>query len=75
MWLRTPDSDLQNSVLTVERILSHSISDSERKEIEQPDIYSLGVKLEQMVEQILKTRGFSTERRLKLKGESGATHE
>src|SRR6266516_5777072 len=55
--------------------LSHSISDFERREIEQPDIYSLGVKLEQMVEQILKTRGFSTERRLKLKGESGATHE
>jgi hypothetical protein len=55
--------------------LWHSILDSERREIEQPDIYSLGVKLEQMVEQILKTRGFSTERRLKLKGESGATHE
>jgi hypothetical protein len=28
-----------------------------------------------MVEQILKTKGFSTERRLKLTGESGATHE
>ena len=28
-----------------------------------------------MVEQILKTKGFSIERRLKLTGESGATHE
>jgi DNA-directed RNA polymerase subunit M/transcription elongation factor TFIIS len=55
--------------------LWYTINDSERREIEQPNIYSLGVKLEQMVEQILKTRGFSTERRLKLTGESGATHE
>jgi hypothetical protein len=55
--------------------LWYAINDSERREIEQPNIYSLGVKLEQMVEQILKTKGFSTERRLKLTGESGATHE
>ncbi|MGB6671742.1 MAG: hypothetical protein WBE34_04845 [Candidatus Nitrosopolaris sp.] len=38
-------------------------------------IYSLGVKLEQMVEQIMKNKGFSTERRIKLRGKSGATHE
>jgi hypothetical protein len=55
--------------------LWYAINDSERREIEPPNIYSLGVKLEQMVEQILKTKGFSTERRLKLTGESGATHE
>ena len=53
----------------------YTINDSERREIEQPNIYSLGVKLEQMVEQILKTKGFSIESRLKLTGESAATHE
>lgn len=41
----------------------------------QTAIYSLGVKLEQMVEQIMKNKRFSTERRIKLSGESGATHE
>jgi Holliday junction resolvase len=41
----------------------------------QTGIYTLGVKLEQMVEEILKNKGFSTERRIKLRGESGATHE
>jgi Restriction endonuclease/zinc-ribbon domain len=41
----------------------------------QTAIYSLGVKLEQMVEQIMKNKGFSTEMRIKLRGESGATHE
>jgi len=28
-----------------------------------------------MVEQSMKNKGFSTERRIKLRGESGATHE
>jgi Holliday junction resolvase len=41
----------------------------------QTAIYSLGVKLEQMVEQIIKNKGFSTERRIKLRGESGTLHE
>jgi hypothetical protein len=35
-----------------------------------PAIYSLGVKLEQMVEQIMKNKGFSTDRRIKLRGQS-----
>jgi hypothetical protein len=41
----------------------------------QPAIYSLGVKLEQMVEEIMKNKGFSTERRKKLRGQSSAQHE
>jgi hypothetical protein len=41
----------------------------------QTAIYSLGVKLEQMVEQIMKNKGFSTERRIKLRGQSGVLHE
>jgi predicted amidophosphoribosyltransferase len=41
----------------------------------QTAIYSLGVKLEQMVEQIMKNKGFSTERRIKLRGQSGIFHE
>jgi hypothetical protein len=41
----------------------------------QTSIYSLGVKLEQMVEQIMKNKGFSTERRVKLRGQSGILHE
>ncbi len=41
----------------------------------QNTIYSLGVKLEQMVEQIMKNKGFSTERRIKLRGQSGIFHE
>ena len=41
----------------------------------QTAIYSLGVKLEQMVEQIIKNKGFSTERRIKLRGQSGILHE
>ena len=38
-------------------------------------IHNLGVKLEELVEKILKNKGFSTQRRLKLKGRSGALHE
>ena len=41
----------------------------------QTAIYALGVKLEQMVEQIIKNKGFSTERRIKLRGQSGILHE
>jgi hypothetical protein len=41
----------------------------------QTAIYSLGVKLEQMVEQIMGNKGFSTERRIKLRGQSGILHE
>lgn len=41
----------------------------------QTAIYSLGVKLEQMVEQIIKNKGFSTERRIKLRGQSGSFNE
>ena len=41
----------------------------------EPDIYSLGVKLEQMVEQIMKNKGFSTDRRIKLRGQSGTFNQ
>jgi hypothetical protein len=38
-------------------------------------IYSLGIKLEQMFEGILKSRGFTTTRRKRLEGKSGTFHE
>ncbi len=38
-------------------------------------IYDLGLQLEEVVEQILKKRDFSTQRRLKLKGRSGSLSE
>ncbi len=38
-------------------------------------IYNLGIQLEEVVEQILKKRDFSTQRRLKLKGRSGSLSE
>lgn len=38
-------------------------------------IYSLGIKLEQMFDEILKAKGFDTTRRKKLEGKSGTFHE
>lgn len=37
--------------------------------------HNLGIKLEEAIDTILKNKGFSTQRRLKLKGRSGAFHE
>lgn len=42
---------------------------------ENNSIYDLGVQLEEVVEQILMKRNFSTQRRLKLKGRSGSLSE
>jgi hypothetical protein len=44
-------------------------------EVSKNMVYALGVKLEQMVEQILSRRGFETSRRERLKGVTGAIHE
>jgi Holliday junction resolvase-like predicted endonuclease len=46
-------------------------------EMELPNqtIHSLGIKLEEMVEQILMSRGYATKTRQKLEGTSGAFHE
>ncbi len=38
-------------------------------------VYNLGVKLEELVEKILKNKEYSTRRRLRLRGKSGALHE
>lgn len=38
-------------------------------------VHSLGVKLEELVEKILKNKEYSTQRRQKLRGRSGALHE
>lgn len=38
-------------------------------------VHSLGVKLEELVERILKNKEYSTQRRQKLRGRSGALHE
>jgi hypothetical protein len=38
-------------------------------------VYSLGVKLEELVEKILKNKDYTTQRRQKLRGRSGALHE
>ena len=38
-------------------------------------VYTLGVRLEQMVEQILRNKGFETLSRQKLRGKSGAINE
>jgi Restriction endonuclease len=40
-----------------------------------PTIYIQGLRLEDMVEQLLKKKGFETSKREKLRGRSGATHE
>lgn len=50
----------------------------EEEVVEKEDvssIYDLGVNLEEVVEQILKKRGFSTKRRLKLRGRSNSLSE
>lgn len=57
-----------------------NISENKDLEIENGQqkyttIHNLGIKLEEVIETILKHRGFSTQRRLKLKGISGALHE
>jgi len=55
---------------------SDALSKSEvEMELPNQTIHSLGVKLEEMVEQILKARGYSTKTRQKLEGNSGALHE
>jgi hypothetical protein len=46
-----------------------------RGEFQEQTIHSLGIKLEETVEQILKKRGYTTEMRQKLEGNSGALHE
>ncbi|HZA70782.1 MAG TPA: hypothetical protein VE548_13890 [Nitrososphaeraceae archaeon] len=40
-----------------------------------PTIYIQGLRLEDMIEQLLKKKGFKTSKREKLRGRSGATHE
>jgi Holliday junction resolvase len=57
--------------------LSNTFEEQKEEAVQtgQTAIYSLGVKLEQMVEQIIKNKGFSTERRIKLRGDSGTLHE
>src|ERR1051326_8853403 len=45
-----------------------------RGEFQEQTIHSLGIKLEETVEQILKKRGYVTEMRQKLEGNSGALH-
>ena len=46
-----------------------------QENISTTTIYNLGVNLEELVEKILKKKDYSTQRRLKLKGKSGALHE
>ncbi|MBV9175938.1 MAG: restriction endonuclease [Nitrososphaeraceae archaeon] len=46
-----------------------------RGEFQEETTYSLGIKLEETVELILKKRGYTTEMRLKLEGNSGALNE
>ena len=51
---------------------SNEALDSQEK---NENIHSLGVKLEEMVEQILRSTGYLTKRRQRLVGKSGSTHE
>jgi hypothetical protein len=46
-------------------------------EVGSPDhtIYAQGLKLEDMVEQIMKNKGFETSKREKIQGKSGALHK
>ena len=48
--------------------------DKVKGEFQNQTIHSLGIKLEETAEQILKSRGYNTERRKKMVGNSGAIH-
>src|SRR5215217_2844085 len=49
--------------------------DKVKGEFQNQPIHSLGIKLEETAEQILRCRGYHTDRRKKLVGNSGAIHE
>jgi HJR/Mrr/RecB family endonuclease len=67
---------LENSGTNMPHNSSEVLSKGEvEMEPHNQTIHSLGVKLEEMVEQILKAKGYSTKTRQKLKGNSGAPHE
>jgi hypothetical protein len=74
------DSD-ENTSLTSSKAILQDILPSEPYNNNVPlikdtnSIYDLGIQLEAVVEQILKKRDFSTQRRLKLKGRSGSLSE
>jgi hypothetical protein len=51
------------------------IAESRQQQQEYTTIHNLGIKLEEAIESLFKHKGFSTQRRLKLKGRSGALHE
>ncbi len=65
--------------LKVENIPGNSFQDlgedKVKGEFQNQPIHSLGIKLEETAEKILKCRGYNTERRKKLVGNSGAIHE
>jgi hypothetical protein len=75
----------KTSKLTSSKSLFQHIVNEQKNDIADEDefeenegvrsIYDLGVNLEEVVEQILKKRGFSTKRRLKLKGRSNSLSE
>ena len=70
------DTSLTSSKAIFQEILSHeTYSNNVLLPKDTSSIYNLGVQLEEVVEQILKKRDFSTQRRLKLKGRSGSLSE
>ena len=62
-------------IMTEKEGLSKIETGQENTSATSTTIYNLGVKLEELVEKILKKKDYSTQRRLKLKGKSGALHE
>lgn len=71
-----PNSSLTSSNAIFQDILEYQSSKNNIPYIKETNsIYDLGVQLEEVVEQILKKRDFSTQRRLRLQGRSGSLSE
>jgi uncharacterized membrane protein YvbJ len=70
-------STLTSSNTLFQHIVNEKINNiaEEDENEEVSSIYDLGVNLEEVVEQILKKRGFSTKKRLKLRGRSNSLSE
>jgi hypothetical protein len=70
------ETSLTSSKAIFQEILENETNDNSVPLLKEADsIYDLGIQLEEVVEQILKKRNFSTQRRLKLKGRSGSLSE
>lgn len=70
------DASLTSSKAIIQEILENGTDDNSIPLIKESNsIYDLGIRLEEVVEQILKKRYFSTQRRVKLKGRSSSLSE